>query len=66
MKYTDASGGAKASSAVRIVVLPAPGGSAARIIGAPRSIASERIAATRTGIVSARRICVIDIASGWL
>ncbi len=58
--------GVNASSAVRIVVLPAPGGSAARMIERPRSIASQSIAATRGGIVPARKICVIESGSGWL
>ncbi len=66
VKYTDASGRVNASSAVRIVVFPAPGGSAARMIEAPRSIPSHSSAVTRGVIVPARMISVIDIASGWL
>ena len=66
MKYTDASGFVKASSAVRIVVLPAPGGSAAKMIERPRSITSQKMAPRRGGKVPARMICVIESACGWL
>src|SRR3990170_81274 len=48
-----------------MVVLPAPGGWAAKMKEAPRSSPSQKTAASRGGIVPAWRISTMERASGW-
>src|SRR3990170_6271374 len=48
-----------------MVVLPAPGGSAAKANEAPRSRPSQKAAASRGGMVPAWRTWVIESGSGW-
>jgi hypothetical protein len=64
VKYTAVSGRVKESSALTVVVLPEFGGSAATIIDAPRSIATQKSAATRESMFPAAMSSVIDIGVG--
>ena len=58
------SGRVKESRALTVVVFPEWGGSAATIIDAPRSIATQKSAATRESMLPAAISSVIDIGIG--
>ncbi len=49
---------------MRVAVLPAEGGSAATMSDAPRSIASQNIAARRDGMLPASSMSTMDSGTG--